>query len=119
MKKILLTLMFVLGFSAMAAAADTAPAYPGGDKAMTKFINDNLTYPASAKDNGIEGVVGVIFTVKADGTIGNIKIKRMVDPDLESEAVRIVKKMPKWTPGTKDGVAVDAPAEVNVTFTLE
>lgn len=107
----------VLGIGAGASAADK-PTYPGGQEALDTYIATNMKYPATAKENGVEGVVAVVFTVKADGTIGNIKIKRMVDPDLESEAIRLVKNMPAWTPADKNGTPVDAPAEVNINFEL-
>lgn len=117
MKKLLLTIAMVLGIGAGASAADK-PTYPGGQEALDTYIATNMKYPATAKENGVEGVVAVVFTVKADGTIGNIKIKRMVDPDLESEAIRLVKNMPAWTPADKNGTPVDAPAEVNINFEL-
>lgn len=98
----------------MAAYAGPTPEFPGGQKALDEYLTTNLKYPAAAQDNGIEGVVEVAFTVKADGTIGAIKIVRMVDPDLEQEAIRLVKNMPKWTPADSG----DAPASVKVKFTL-
>lgn len=104
---------------AMSVKAAEEPAYPGGKEAMDKFIAATLKYPAPAKDNGVEGVVNVQFTVNADGTIGAIKILRMVDPDLEQEAIRIVKKMPAWIPADKDGVAVESTATVAIPFVLE
>lgn len=119
MKRIIMALMALVFMAVTAMAADTAPAYPGGDEAMNKFIKENLKYPAEAKANGIEGVVNVGFIVKADGTIGSIKITRMVDPDLEQESIRLVKMMPKWTPGTHDGAPVDSQAQVAIPFTLE
>ena len=85
---------------------------------MDKFITETMQYPAPAKENGVEGVVTVRFTVNPDGTIGAIKIVRMVDPDLEQEAIRIVKKMPNWIPADKDGQPVAADAEVAVPFEL-
>ncbi len=112
--------MMVVGLVASAGAATRQEAsFPGGEKACKEFINKNVVYPASAQENGVEGVVVVSFTVKTDGTIGNIKIKRMVDPDLEAEAVRVVKKMPNWQPATEDGVAVESTAEVSFPFTLQ
>lgn len=111
-------LLALLG-SASAMAAEVAPSYPGGEEALTTYITSNMQYPEMAKENGVEGVVCVIFTVKPDGSIGNIKIKRMVDPDLESEAIRLVKNMPKWNPATENGVAVEAQSEVDVNFSLE
>ena len=112
-----MTLAAAVGVS-MGAWALTPPAFPGGEAAEKAYIADNMKYPQMAKDNGIEGVVTVVFTVKTDGTIGNIKIKRMVDPDLEGEAIRLVKGMPKWTPASDNGTPVGAPAEVSVTFEL-
>lgn len=118
MKKLLLTLVCALGFSALGIAV-TPASFPGGEEAQQEYIMLNLKYPATAKENGIEGVVAVIFTVKTDGTIGNIKVKRMVDPDLESEAIRLVKQMPAWTPAMDEGHPVESTAEVDVPFTLE
>lgn len=118
MKKYLIILAASLGIS-LGAWAVTPASFPGGDDAVKEYITANMKYPQMAKDNGIEGVVSVIFTVKADGTIGNIKIKRMVDPDLEAEAIRLVKQMPKWTPANDNGAAVESTAEVDIAFTLE
>ena len=119
MKKILLTLAAALGISAAASAAITPASFPGGAEAEKEYIATNMKYPPMAKENGVEGVVGVIFVVMPDGSIGNIKIKRMVDPDLESEAIRLVKTMPKWNPATDNGKPVESKAEVDVSFTLE
>lgn len=118
MKKIFFAIVAALGISA-GASAMTPASFPGGEEAQTQYIITNLKYPQTAKDNGIEGVVCVIFTVKTDGSIGNIKIKRMVDPDLETEAIRLVKNMPRWTPANDNGTPVESPAEVDITFTLE
>lgn len=102
-----------------AQASPTSPTYPGGEEAMKQFIADNLKYPEMSKEMGIEGVVNVQFTVKADGTIGSIKIVRMVDPDLEQEAIRLVKSMPAWQPAMDGGQAVDSTATIAIAFTLE
>ena len=101
------------------AFAGPAPEYPGGKDAMNQYLTTNLKYPETAKANGIEGVVDVAFTVKADGSIGAIKIVRMVDPDLEQEAIRLVKNMPAWTPADKNGAPVDAQTQVQVNFILD
>lgn len=110
-----IALTFGLGLPALAL---TPASFPGGEEAQQEYIIVNLKYPQAAKDNGIEGVVAVIFTVKTDGSIGNIKIKRMVDPDLENEAIRLVKSMPAWEPALDNGVPVESTAEVDVPFTL-
>ena len=118
MKKIIALFMVAFTFLSVKAAGNT-PSYPGGEEALNSYITENLKYPASAKDNGIEGVVSVLFVVKPDGSIGNIKIKRMVDPDLESEAIRLVKGMPKWIPAENAGTPIESSAEIDVPFTLE
>lgn len=104
---------------AFGALAGDKPEFPGGDEALKAYIEKNLKYPEHAKENGVEGIVNVQFVVLPDGSIGTIKIVRMVDPDLEQEAIRLVKTMPAWTPADKDGVAIEAPAQVAVPFVLE
>lgn len=118
MKKLMMILA-ALGLTAAAYAADTKASFPGGEEAQQEFIAKTMVYPAQAKDSGIEGIVTLTFTVKADGSIGNIKVKRMVDPDLEAEAIRIVKKMPAWTPATVNGAPVESTAEIPFTFELQ
>ena len=118
MKKFLLVLVMAAVASVTALAAETKASF-GGDKAQAEFIGKTLVYPAAAAENGVEGVVVVSFTVKTDGTIGNIKVKRMVDPDLEAEAIRVVKKMPAWIPASKDGKAVESTAEVPFRFSIK
>ena len=119
MKKTL-TLIASLAIAATAMAqTDTMPAaYPGGEKAMTAYLQKNLKYPQPSLNNGIEGVVTVKFTVKTDGALDNFSIVRLVDPDLEAEAVRLVKGMPAWTPATVGGTPVDSESNVEVVFTL-
>lgn len=118
MKKLLMTIAAAAGVT-MSAWALTPASFPGGKDAEKEYITTNMKYPQVAKDNGIEGVVYVVFTVKADGTIGNIKIKRMVDPDLEAEAIRLVKQMPDWIPANDNGTPVESTVETSVAFSLE
>lgn len=103
---------------AMTASAANIPTFPGGDDALAVFLQQNIQYPAAAAENGIEGVVHVGFTVLKDGSLKNPKILRPIDPDLESEALRIVNSMPAWIPADADGKPVEAPAKVTITFTL-
>lgn len=102
----------------LAALGAKAPSYPGGEKAMAEYISANMKYPAAAVDNGIEGEVSLTFTVKADGSIGAIKVERMIDADLEQEAIRLVKNMPKWIPATDGSTPVEAPGRVTINFVL-
>lgn len=106
-----------LGSAAMFAASPAS--YPGGQEAMTAFIASNIRYPQSAIDNMIEGVVTVQFTVNVDGSISDTKVVHALDPDLEAEALRVVKSFPAWTPATDDsGTPVARQVEVPVKFRL-
>lgn len=122
MKKYLSILAaMTIGLPAMAQSnpSDTIPAhFPGGEKALNSYIEKNLQYPQPSIDNGIEGVVGVKFLVKKDGSLDKFSIVRLVDPDLEAEALRIVKGMPAWDPATVGGDPVDSESVVKVLFTL-
>lgn len=122
MKK-LATLILCLAASlptmAQTAAGDTIPArFPGGDKAMKAYIEANRKYPFASLRNGIEGVVDVSFTVMPDGSREQLSIVRLVDPDLEAEAIRLVNDMPAWTPATVEGRPVESDADVQVEFVL-
>ncbi|MCH5226931.1 MAG: energy transducer TonB [Muribaculaceae bacterium] len=117
MKKIF-TLGLLLGASLM-AVADDQPKFPGGEEALKKYVEENTRYPEVAKENGIEGIVVVGFLVNTDGSLQQFKIVRFIDPDLENEAVRVVKGMPAWIPAEKDGTPIEAPSKVEVPFILE
>ncbi|MDE6009873.1 MAG: energy transducer TonB [Muribaculaceae bacterium] len=115
MKKFILSIAATM---ALMASAATVPTFPGGEKALQTYLSSNMHYPEAAARNGIEGVVNVECTIKADGTVGPIKIVRMIDPDLEQEAIRLVKNMPAWTPADKNGAPVDATVTIPVTFVM-
>lgn len=119
MKKLLSILASVSIAATAMAQSDTIPAsYPGGEKAMSAYIEKNLKYPQPSINNGIEGVVNVKFIVKTDGALDKLSIVRLVDPDLEAEAIRLVKGMPAWNPATVGGTPVDSESNVEVVFTL-
>lgn len=80
-------------------SVETMPEFPGGDKAMKKFIAENLVYPPLVKERGIKGKVYLAFTVKTDGTIADIKVLRGIGGGCDEEAVKVVQKMPRWLPG--------------------
>lgn len=119
MKRIFLFIFSVLIFGLYSSAEIVKASYPGGDEAMQKYIAEKRIYPQISKDNGIEGIVVVAFTVKTDGSIGTIKIVRMIDPDLEQESIRLVKGMPNWNPATDNGKPVDSQVQIDIPFILE
>lgn len=97
---------------------DTPPQFPGGEVALMKWINDNLRYPELAMKNGTMGRVIVSFIVEKDGSISDVKVARRVDEELDTEAVRLVKCMPKWLPGKVGGNAVRVAFNLPVSFKL-
>lgn len=115
MKRSILTAVTV---AATLTAFAGAPQFPGGEQALNQYISENMKYPETAARNGIEGVVTVECAIKADGSVGTIKIVRMIDPDLEQEAIRLMKNMPAWKPADQNGTPVDAIVTIPVTFIL-
>ena len=86
--------------------SDAMPEYPGGPNEMMRYIQENIKYPQSAKDNKIEGRVFVSFVVEKDGSITNAAVIRGIDKECDAEALRVVSSMPKWTPGQHKGEVV-------------
>ena len=93
--------------------------FPGGPAAMNQWLAQNIRYPAAAQENNIQGRVTVQFVVELNGSISNVVVVRGVDPNLDKEAVRVVKSMPKWTPGMQNGRAVRSKFTLPVNFKLQ
>ena len=95
------------------------PSFPGGDAALMSYLANNIHYPTVAAENGVQGRVVVGFVVERDGSITDVRILRGVDPSLDREAMRVVKSMPRWTPGKQNGSAVRVKYQVPVAFRLQ
>ena len=95
------------------------PEFPGGERALRKFIAKNLNYPEEAKNKKIEGKVWIHFVVSKTGDIEDVKVVKGVDPLLDNEAIRIVQSMPKWKTGKKRGKPVDCPITIPILFPME
>ena len=93
-------------------ALEVMPEFPGGNEAMVKFLQENVVYPEKAKEKGIGGKTYVSFVIEKDGSITDVKVARGFDKSCDAEAVRVVKSMPKWTPGKVKG----QPVRVNFTM---
>ena len=95
------------------------PKFNGGDaNEFSKWVNSRLVYPEIAQENGLSGRVTLSFTIKADGTLSDVKVLRGVDPSLDQEAVRVVKSSPKWVPGKQRDRAVAVSYTFPVIFQL-
>ena len=95
------------------------PSFPGGQGALMSYLNSNVKYPVVAQENGVQGRVIISFVVERDGSISDVKVARSVDPSLDREAQRVVKSMPRWTPGKQNGQTVRVKYTVPVVFRLQ
>ena len=95
------------------------PTFPGGDAALMKYLAENIKYPVSAQKAKEQGRVVVQFIVEKDGAVTGVKTVRSVTPVLDAEAVRVIKAMPKWTPGRQGGQPVRVKYNVPVSFRLQ
>ncbi len=95
------------------------PTFPGGDAGLLKYIGQNTNYPEAAKENGIQGRVIIRFCVTAKGQVSLVSILKGVSPELDAEAIRVVKTLPEFKPGKQGGKAVPVWYMVPITFTLK
>ena len=92
--------------------------FPGGNEALCKWVYSNLKYPKQARKNHQEGDVTVKFTIEKDGTVNDVELLKGVNPLLDEEALRIVKMMPAWSPGTQNGVKIRGQYVIDIPFRL-
>jgi TonB family protein len=95
------------------------PEFEGGVQAFSQYLGSNIRYPALARKNGIEGRVILSFSVEKDGGITDITVVRSLSPDLDEEALRVLKKSPNWRPGTWFGIPVKVKYVVPIVFKLK
>ena len=94
------------------------PQYPGGAPELMKFLSTSIKYPEAAEKAGTQGRVIATFVVEKDGSISGTKIVRSVSPELDTEALRVINAMPKWTPGMQSGKAVRVKYTIPISFRL-
>lgn len=92
------------------------PEFPGGTSNMKEYIQDNLQYPAEAKELDVHGRVFVKFVIERDGTISNVKVLRGIGSGCDEEAIRLITSMPKWKPGKQRGKEVRTYFTYPITF---
>ncbi|MDR0505800.1 MAG: energy transducer TonB [Dysgonamonadaceae bacterium] len=98
---------------------EVPPQFPGGERELMKYLSENIHYPTIAAEQGIQGRVVLRFVVTPDGTVGNVEVLRSLDPSCDKEAVRVVKNMPKWSPGKQNGNSVYVYYNLPVSFKLQ
>ena len=95
----------------------TYPSFPGGQEALLQFLKENVQWPDTEAD--VLGRVIVSFVVETDGSLSGIKVVKSLDPLFDKEALRVVKSMPKWIPGTQNGQPVRIRYTIPVIFRPE
>ncbi len=100
-------------------AVEQMPQFPGGEGELLKYISTHIKYPTMAAENNIQGRVVVKFVVQKDGKVGEVVVLRGRDPDLDKEAVRVVKTLPNFIPGKMNGQAVSVWYTLPINFKLQ
>ncbi|MEQ8548657.1 MAG: energy transducer TonB [Cyclobacteriaceae bacterium] len=102
--------------------AEVEPTFIGGDKAMMKYLQENLKFPEGALERGDEGTVFVDFVVEKSGLVSTVEItdtkSHYMQQSLQNEAIRVIKSMPAWQPGTQNGDAVNVKFSIPITFQM-
>ncbi|MDO5571900.1 MAG: TonB family protein [Bacteroidales bacterium] len=98
---------------------ENSPSFPGSNDALQKYFSENIKYPKIVEQLGLEGRMIVSVVVDVDSTIHDIKILGGIHPLLDEEAVRVIKGMPKWNPGKKDGKIIKSQAVFPINFELK
>jgi protein TonB len=100
-------------------SVEQMPQFPGGEAALMKYLQSHINYPPMAAENNVQGKVVVQFVVDKTGKVGEVKVVRSVDKDLDREAVRVCKSLPKFTPGRQNGQPVRVWYTLPVQFKLQ
>ncbi len=94
------------------------PEFPDGAKGLMKYLQTNMQYPTSSKEEGISGKVYVKFIIETDGSVTKAEVLRGINEELNNEALRLVRNMPKWSPGKQDGEPVRVYFNLPIYFKL-
>jgi protein TonB len=101
------------------AFVERMPEFPGGDDGLILYLQKNIKYPKKALKKEVEGTVNVEFIVNENGSISKAKVVKRIGSGCDEEALRVIKAMPKWTPGTHGGKNVRVYYTVPISFKLE
>lgn len=105
-------------YNAIFTDPETKPEFPEGTAAIYRHIAKTMRYPLIAQENGKQGKVTVSFVIEKDGTLSDVKVTNGVDPNLDKEAIRVIKTLPNFTPGKMNGKPVRTSMSLPVTFKL-
>ncbi len=109
-------LLFYESDKTVYSVAEQQPEFPGGTRALVKFLRKNLNYPRSAASAGISGRVFVSFVINTDGSLTDVQVLKGIGFGCDEEAVRVMQKMPRWKPGKQSGRAVRVRYNLPISF---
>ena len=96
------------------------PSFPGGEAALMQYLHHHISYPKGARENGISGTVVVRFIVNRDGSLSDLTIPgKHLGGGLEQESMDVVQSMPKWIPGSQEGVKVNVRYALPIRYVLQ
>ncbi len=101
------------------SSVEQMPVFPGGEDSLWNFLRENIQYPETALRAMTEGTVYISFVVDRTGLPGKVKVIRGVGKDLDAEAVRVVRLMPRWKPGRQGAIPVNVYYTLPIKFTLD
>lgn len=100
--------------------AETMPSFQGGDlNTFRAWVQQNVRFPQIALENGIQGRVVLSFVIEKDGRLTNIQVLQTPDRSLSEEAIRVLSKSPKWSPGKQRNQAVRVKYTLPVDFRVQ
>jgi protein TonB len=100
-------------------SVEQVPEFPGGIAKFFEYIGKNIRYPDEARRKNIQGKVFIGFVVEKDGSLSDIKILRSASPDLDAEAIRLLKNCPHWKPGVQNGRPVRVAYAMPIVFQIK
>jgi protein TonB len=98
---------------------ENMPEFPGGEAKLFEYLGKSIKYPSMAKDAGIQGIVYVSFVIERDGSVADVQVLRGIGGGCDEEAVRVVEKMPNWSPGKQRGKPVRVRYNLPIRFVLK
>lgn len=97
---------------------EALPTFKGGESAFARYLSESMRYPPRARNKGIQGRVTLSFVIGKDGSLTDIKVLQSIDPELDAEAIRVIRQSPKWNPGLQHGVPVKVAYTMPINFNL-
>ncbi|MBD1365858.1 energy transducer TonB [Mucilaginibacter sp. ZT4R22] len=100
------------------SSVDVLPEFKGGEKAFVDYLTKAIVYPMVARKKNVQGRIILVFTVEKDGSLTNIRVVKKVSPEIDAEAVRVIRESPHWIPGTIKGQPVRTLFAIPLNFNL-